>query len=401
MTRRPVREIAPPAGSLGLAVSAALLLLLAPGPAAAQTPLTGVGLGYPVTPVDARAAALGGAAGALPGGSLSTRHPASLTRLDRLTLGFSLSPEAVDVDVSESAPAQSEGRSRFTLARVVVPAGKWRVGAGFAPEFDQDWRVTLRDTVSFGGQRFPFRERRVSDGGVSTAHLTLARRVGPLSVGVGGERLTGSLERSFRRSFSPDTAAPTAGIGDVRASESWAYEGWRARGGLGLDLGDRGRVTVSGAVAGDLTAEPEGPGETRVYDFPSSLSAAASLRLTDRLLFTGSGGWTGWSTVDDDLRRGRALDARWAGGGLELRDVDLGPLSVPFRVGARVRELPFALDGREQITERALSAGLSARGAGGRASVGLSVEFGTRGDVADAGIAEDFRRFHFTFQIRQ
>lgn len=389
-------------------VAAAALLLLAAGPLPAQTPATGLGLGYPVAPLDARAAALGGVSAVLPGGSLSARSPAALTTFDRLTLGFTLSPESVDVTVTESEPAQTTGRSRFTVARVVVPFGDWRVAAGFSPELDQDWRVTLEDTLSFAGEVIPFRERRVSDGGLSAADLSLARRIGPVTIGIGGDRLTGSLDRSFRRTFRPDTAARIGGPTDVQAAGSWAYSGWRARGGLAVDIGDRARLDVSGAVAGDLTAEPDGPAETRTYDYPASLSASAAVRVTQGVLLTGGGGWTGWSSLDGDLRQARAEDTRWVGGGLELSDVEVGPVTVPFRVGGRIRELPFAHDsdlavggaGGGTLTERSLTAGFSARGGGGDASVGFSMELGTRGDVSETGLAEDFQRFYFTLQIR-
>lgn len=390
------------AGRAGVLVVAGILALLVAVPARGQTPLTGTGLGYPMAPVDARAAGVGGAASALPGGSLSARNPAALTSFQRLTLGFTLSPEAVDVDVSESAPAQSTGRSRVSVARVVVPFGEWRLGVGFSPELDQDWRVTLEDTLSFGGERFPYRERRVSDGGLSSANVSLARRIGPVSVGVGADRLTGSLERSFRRSFSPDTVAGGGGgLTDVGATASWAYAGWRFHGGLGVDVGDVARVNVGGSVAGDLEAEPDGPAETRFYDYPASLSASASVIPVDGLIVTGGGGWTGWSSLGGDLREARAEDVRWAGGGVELSDVEIGPLAVPLRLGGRVRELPFARPGMARVTERAVTGGFSILGSGGMASLGVGLEVGTRGDVADAGIAEDFRRFHFTLQIRQ
>lgn len=405
MTRRRAtrpRFLSGMSGKAGILVAAGLLVLLAAAPVQGQTPLTGTGLGYPVAPIDARAAALGGVAGALPGGSLSSRNPASLTSFERLTLGFTLSPEAVEVDVSGSAPAQSTGRSRVSVARVVVPFGDWRIGAGFASELDQDWRVTLEDTLTFAGQRFPYRERRVSDGGLSSANVSLARQIGPLSVGVGADRLTGSLERSFRRSFSPDTAAGGAdGLSDVAASGRWAYSGWRFHGGLGVDVGDVARLSVGGAVAGDLEAEPDGPAETRTYDYPASLSASASVTPVDGLVVTGGGGWTGWSSMAGDVREARVEDAGWAGAGVELSDLEIGPVTVPLRLGARLRELPFAREGMDQVTERALTAGFSALGSGGLASIGFGLEVGTRGDVARAGIAEDFRRFHLTLQIRQ
>lgn len=391
------------AATLSVRVACAVLLaLVSAGAAPAQTPVTAVGLGYPVAPVDARAAVLGGTGMALPGGSLSGRSPAALTEFDRLTLGFTLAPEGVELDVSEAAPTQQVGRSRFSGARVVVPFGEWRVGLGFSPELDQDWRVTLEDTLAVGDERFPFRERRVSDGGLSSANFSLARRVGPLSVGVAADRLTGSLDRSFRRTFRRDSLAGgrATGLGDVRAGGTWSYRGWRARGGLGLTAGPV-RLGAAAGVSGELTAEPLGPAETRTYDYPASLSAAGTVRPTDGVLLTAGGGWTGWSSMDGDLRRGRAEDTYRAGGGIEFPDVRLGPLSTPLRLGANLRELPFAREGRDQMTERSVAAGLSIVGSGGQAAVGLSVEFGTRGEVPETGVAEDFQRLHLTLQIRQ
>lgn len=392
------------APGLTAALLSALALPVDAGHAGAQTPFTAVGLGYPVPPIDARAASLGGAGLGLPGGTMTVRNPADLAEFSTLNLGFTLQPEKATVELSE-APSQETGRNRFTVLRAVIPAGGWRFGVGFASVLDQDWRVTLQDTLftrEKAVESIPFEERRVSDGGVSAVDLAAARRLGPLSVGVGVERLSGSLRRSFDRNFRADTAVPPApsDLGSVEAAGSWSYRGWRARGGVHLRLGERVRLSGTGRWGGELTADPDGPSEVRTYDVPESLSAGASVILGGAWVLTGAAGWEGWSEADDDLREESAHDARWAGGGLEFSGWTVGPFRVPLRVGGRVSELPFSRPGRDQPTERAVTGGLGFVAAGGRALVDLSVEVGTRGDLGETGVAEEFQRFGVSFRVR-
>ncbi|HZD05239.1 MAG TPA: hypothetical protein VE173_09985, partial [Longimicrobiales bacterium] len=87
------------AGALGRAGVACALGLggLPPAPAAAQVPFTGIGLGYPVPPVDGRAAGLGSSGVGLLGGSFTLRNPAELVVHDRSGIGVTLAPESVQL----------------------------------------------------------------------------------------------------------------------------------------------------------------------------------------------------------------------------------------------------------------------------------------------------------------
>lgn len=373
-----------------------LLATAASGPSAgeAQVPFTAVGLGYPVPPVDARTAALGGVATGVPGGSLSFGNPADLTDVSHLRLGFTAYPEEARVEVGDGGDRQRAGRNRFSVIRAVVPAGKWRLSAGFASVLDQDWRVTIRDTLRTSSGDFAFTERRESDGGLSGADLALAREVGPVSFGVGVQRLTGSVRRSFRRTFRRDTVA---GAADPPASSEstggWSYGGWRVRSGARLSLAGRLRLGASAQWAGSLTATPAEEGDTANFDLPKSVSAGASYRVGSSSFLVLGAGWEGWSETAATLPRAEADDARWVGGGVEIGGVEVGPVRVPLRLGARARELPFSPPGEGQATERALTVGMGAIGAGGRAVVDAGLEFGTRGDLQETGAAEEFTRF--------
>ncbi|MFQ5690945.1 MAG: hypothetical protein ACE5HQ_11825, partial [Gemmatimonadota bacterium] len=163
----------------------------------AQTPFTSAGLGFPVPTVDARAAALGGARVGLLGGTFSLGNPAELTEHALAGISISAAPEAVNID----GPSVSEntGRSRFSVVRALTPIGKWALGFGFGSELDQDWTLRFRDTLRIPVGNFPFEESREQDGGVSSIDLSLARRIGSLSVGISGQRLIGSLRKDFTR----------------------------------------------------------------------------------------------------------------------------------------------------------------------------------------------------------
>lgn len=386
---------------LGLALLASCVAGTAPGRLDAQTPFTAVGLGYPVPAEDARSAAMGGTGVALLGGTTSASNPADLSLFSGLLMNVTAAPEKVELDVG--GDVQSFGHTRFSMMRVVVPVNRdWTLSGAVKPLLDQDWEILIRDTLSVGGEQFPFRERRRSSGGAAAVELSGARRFGSLSVGLSAERVVGGLEQSFRRRFDRDTADGGDGVvpQNVRARGAWNYGGWRFRAGASLQLSDRARVGGVATWAGELDAEPRGPADRRGFDLPTSVELGASVRPMEDVVVGVNGGWSGWSAADGDLRETQALDTRWGSVGVELSGVRLGPASLRLRGGARMAELPFAPAGAEQATERGLTLGIGAVAGPGRGLVDLSVEFGSRGDVDEVGLAEQYRRFTASFTLR-
>ena len=151
-------------------------------PLGAQTPITSVGLGYRVEPVDGRAAALGGTGIGLLGGTFSLRNPADLLLHAEPGFGISFSGESVTVE--GDGGSLDTGRERFTTIRALVPFSGWAVGLAFGAEFDQDWSIRFQDTLVLADGSVPFEETREHDGGISSIDLSVARRLGPVGVGV-------------------------------------------------------------------------------------------------------------------------------------------------------------------------------------------------------------------------
>lgn len=381
-------------------VLVAVLAVAVPRGLHAQTPVTDLGLGYPVTPLDARAAALGGTGMGLFGGSFSSRNPADLTAFSNPAVGATLAPESVDLKTANGQ--QSIGRSRLAVIQALMPYRQWRFGLNINAELDQDWDVILTDTLRTGFGDYPYIERRQHDGGLSSVGLSVAHRLGVLSFGFEGSVLTGNLRQVTRRAFDPAIGDPSNQIGGAFGDAHWAFSGWRFRGGLTGHLGRRAIVSAAVTAYTGLEAVRDTfgvPIGTQTFDMPYEVTVGGSLLLSQRLLLAGAGGWKGWSGTEFRLPFSQAADVMWAGGGLEYVGLRLLSLPVPLRLGYRYTDLPFYDTGLEQLSEQAVTFGFGLRVAGGRASFDMGFEFGSRGDAATTGTEESFQRYSLSLGI--
>ena len=403
--RRPVITNRPrPVGSSTVRIPglAGLLLLMFAPSIVAQMPVTGLGLGYPVPALDARAAALGGTGMGLLGGSLSSRNPADLLGFRRPTLGLTYAPEAITVD--SPGGSQTTGRSRLAIVQAVVPIRSWTFGLGFTAGLDMDWGVNLQDTLRSSFGTFPYDERREHDGGLSSVTLTAGREVGRFSVGIDGSLLTGSLRQSFFRTFEPSLEDPTLNIGIAGGDARFSFSGFRIRGGAATQLGSRIRLSGVIGLTTDLKAKRDTVSQdSDSYDFsmPIEWAIGGSGQITSSLLATAAVGYTGWSVTNDDLNSASAADVFWFGVGLEYVGFSLFGAGLPLRAGVRRTDLPFFLVGTEQLVETAATFGVGLEVGGGLAAFDLAVEVGTRGDLATSLVQESFRRLSISMSLFQ
>lgn len=365
-----------------------------------QAPFTAIGLGYPVPPVDARTAALGSTGVGLLGDNFTLRNPADLTQ--HTTPGFNITtaPERLTVEAIEGE--NSTGRQGLSVVRAVIPFLGFVGSFAFGAELDQDWSVAISDTLVLEAGTYPVDETRQQDGGISTIDLSLARQLGPLSIGVSAQRLIGSVRQSFARRFEAPLDPGSPLLGDLVDSRVASYRAWRFKVGAGLDIVDR--ILISGAYGwtGDLTVDPQDPeipGGT--VDLPPVVDLGASAIVTRHLLLTLAGGWAGWSRADEALPGAAAYDVKWGGAGIEFRSLRILGLDVPLRLGGRKAELPFAPEDAPQATETAFGGGFGLEFRAGLAAADLALEFGTRGNLDETGLEESFRRLTISFTIRQ
>lgn len=383
-----------------LAVAGALAMQSAP--ASAQVPVTALGLGYPPAAVDGRAAALGGAAMGIEGGSLTGRNPADLVLFRRPALGVTFAPENVDVETP--AGTNATGRSRLAVLQSVLPIGSWAFGFGVQQELDQDWTVLVSDTLESSMGTFPFEERREHDGGVSSVNFAAMRRLGPIALGAEFDVLTGSLRQTYRRNFESALEDPSRNIGFAAGEARWSFSGYRLRAGAALRVQRLATVSAAFSWTSDLDARRDTTGTAvplRRFEMPLALEAGGSLRLSQRLLLAIGAGWKGWSGTDVSSLGFDAEDVWWLGGGVELSGLRLLGMTLPVRAGYRFADLPFHELGREQLRETAFTFGLGTAFAGERARVDLGVEIGKRGDLGRTGAEEGFSRFSISLALQQ
>ncbi len=373
-----------------------MLALLLPASAAAQTPITGIGLGYPVHPIDGRAAALGATGLGIMGSSFSLLNPADLTQHEMP--GFALSFHAEGAELKGGADPVNTGRQRFNLVRAVAPFGDWSAGIGFGGAFDQDWSVRFRDTLILEDGTVPFEETREHDGGISTIDLSLAREFGPIAIGFSAQRNVGSLRQSFSRAFDPPTGdAPS--LGAAGGGQLISFKGWRFRPGAAIEVADRYMLSGVLSFGSQLTATPNEGEDIGSVDLPLGIQIGGSVRAVEGIMIAGSFGWEGWSSVGDILDS-TSHDVTSFGGGIEYDRMRLLGGEFPLRFGARRTQLPFSYSDRA-LVEKAITGGFGWIFQNGLAEANVAMDFGSRGQFDVDGVEESFRRLTVSFALRQ
>jgi len=397
MTSFPPRLVAPFVPGFPLSLLLAVGFLIGAGPATAQTPLTALGLGYPVPPVDGRSAALGGTGIGLFGGSFSLVNPADMTQHQNSSFGVTFSGE--NVDIAGGQDFINTGRERFPVIRAVAPVNQWRIGIAFGSAYDQDWTVRFNDTLHLADGNVSFEETREHDGGISTIDLSLARSLGAASVGISAQRLTGSLRETFNRAFNlPTGRAPS--LGATGGSDILSYSAFRVKLGANMKVGRRVLVSGVATLPSTLTADPQdSTAASADVDLPATVQFGASAWVVPKLLVAGSLGWGQWSKLGT-IRGARAHDTMWYGGGIEFQGLSVLGGRLPVRFGARRTELPFSL-ASGTLDETAITGGFGWSFLDGSAEVNVGFESGTRGDISSDGLEESFQRVTVSFVLRQ
>ncbi|HEX2189410.1 MAG TPA: hypothetical protein VHG51_10955 [Longimicrobiaceae bacterium] len=389
-----------------LAVGAALLA--GSGPAAAQSLLASRGLGYVNPPVDARARGLGGAGLALPGGGLSLVNPAAIAALPAPAITVSFQPDFYDATLPGG---ESDGSTaRFPLLHAVFPFGqRWTFSAGYGSFVDQTWAVERLDTLRLGEREVEFTDRFISRGGVTRLRAGAAYSVTErFSVAAAADLYTGSVRDTLSRRFAPGDSLLSRRVDLAPASygTAFTYRGLGAAAGVRWVPTDALNLAAAVALGGTLEARPaEGDSVSvgRDYPLPLTFDVGASGRVAPRALVVLNAQWAGWSTADDELAAtGGARDSWTVAGGVEMGSATPGQRTFPVRVGARYARLPFrwgpASEGNDFPDERALTAGLGARLAGGAAQVDLAAERGWRGGDA-AALDESYWRLGLSLTL--
>ncbi len=372
----------------------ALISVLLPVQAVAQVRLLGAtGLGRRLTPLDARARALGNAGVALHGGNLSAVNPAAAARFAGSGLWATFLPESRTVR-GEFANGDITTED-VPVIRMVLPwGGRWAAGISAGAYLNQDWGVQFIDSLTTSTGNVAYQETRTSDGGVTQFRLDFAGVMAEnLALGASFLFYSGEARRRVERIFEVD-----AGWAPHEATTALDYKGW------GLAFGAEYQPIpemIVGAVASwgaGLTIENDTTKQSLDIGLPLTLDVGGSWQLTPDFLFALALGWEGWSTVADDIPNAAASDVWRAGLGIELTALGGQTSKLLVRGGLHTERLPFEI-GESAVWERAASLGLGLSLREGRARLDGSVEFGNRGNADKNDIEESYTRYSFGLAV--
>ena len=381
----------------------ALLALITPACASAQSLLNGAGLGVPTDPLDARTRALGGVGIGLQGPALLGSDPAAAANFLLPTLVMTAQPSWVDYG-RQSGDAGTFRGTRFPNLGIAYPAFGAVVTLSLESFLDQRYQAQRAVPLDLGEGPIEATDRFTSNGGVSQVRLGFAKAVGPkVRVGVSTGSYTGSLTRRFERLFPEATDSTTATqVERYQAGGLWGYSGATLTGGASVLLGTFAQVAGSLTWSTALDAKPsdDTAGGARTFDLPLQVRLGATAILAPGLSVSAGFTSADWSAVDDDLTEGTSTGITNSFGvGVELSRARLFGREAPLRFGYRRSDLPFAL-GPGPATEKLWAGGiglnLSQIGELVRAGVDLALE---RGDRVDTSLSESFWRATLTVKV--
>jgi len=380
----------------GPALLVAVLACAGASRAAAQDSVFGIrGLGLLDRSVSAKSSALGG--GFVLFDPAAAVNPASLAGW-HATAGWAVgagSFRSFDYGTGTS----SLSATRFPVVGFAGSIGSKMVVALTASDYlDRNWSVQQTDTVSPRGTPVVANDNTQSAGGVTDLRLAMAYRLPNITLGFGAHILTGSTNTSVSRQFPNDSA-----FVPFTQTQTTDYAG------VGLSFGALvsplpGLVTgASVRLNGRLRASTT----DTATDIPMPVEVNAGFydQPVAGVSVAGTVGWANWSRAADALAaagQARSRDVWTVGVGVEVNVLRLGRRQLPLRVGYRWRQLPFPIGGDSvapgpALSEHAITGGLGFDTAGGRATVDLGLDVGSR--VAGS-LSESFTTLYVGLTIR-
>ena len=358
----------------GLAAAAVAALWAAP--ARAQDSVFGIrGLGFPDLGLSARSEAMG------TGNALfdaeASLNPAAIAAWTT-TAGWAVASSS-SRRFDPGSGTVSLNSTRFPMFGFAAPVSpRITVAVTAADYLDRNWNVTQVDTVTPRDSAISVTDATRSQGGVSDLGFSAAWHRTGFAVGLGLHILTGSAQTTVLRTFSGDTLAYLP----FSLQSTTSYRG------VGVSLGVVAAPIPAVALAASLRTSgrlrAESPDTSVDVPMPLELDGGVSVQPMPGLVLAATAGWASWSRASAALvaaGQGGARNVSNVGAGAEVSLVHLGRRTIPLRVGFHWRQLPFPVPeaaGASWPSEQAGTFGFGFVAAGGRATVDIGFEFGSR-----------------------
>ncbi|MDQ8153534.1 MAG: hypothetical protein P3B98_02630 [Gemmatimonadota bacterium] len=356
-----------------------LLTAIPVAPLLAQGSLSLQGFGYPTGQASSRAAGTAGALGETDAGS--PINPGALPNAGRSLFSFQMDPEFRQITVN--GRAVNTTTARFPVISVGSKLGtRGFLGISFSTLLDRTWDASFQDSVTVGGDRVASTVSATVRGAVNDTRLAYAWQFSEkLQAGMAIHAYTGANRMTLQRTFND-----SATFGALAQNTTLAY------GGSALSMGVVAMPIPHIAVGASLRLG--GNMRTR-YDDSTATRGNAPTRYGMSLTYDGIPGsqlalrvnheqWTrmasmGSSSLDVN-------DVTEVAAGADIAGPKFQSVPTQFRLGARMRDLPFGWNGKV-VSERTLAAGAGIPFARGWAALDVSVQRSLRkaGGLSEKG----------------
>ena len=375
-----------------------LAAFLGGGPLAAQGAISLQGFGYPPGQLTVRGSSTGGTMGEFD--NAAPINPASLLNWGVAGAYMQYSPERRSTTVAGTKT--NAVVARFPVFAVGLPAGqRYAFGISSSTLLERNFSTVLTARQFIRSDSVTTTTTTTARGGINDIQFGAAVQATRwLRLGTALHVVTGENRVATTRVFVADTVGRTDTVSYERISEPSVA----TFGGTGLSFGvevtphKRFSVAGSGRLGFRLRAELDDSSRLRA-DVPNRASAAARWEVGGTNL-AARYEWQGWSAMTGLGANGSGIfDTKEYGVGAELPGPKIRGGQLLVRLGARKRDLPFGVSGK-QPTESLLGGGLGLPVGFGRAQLDLGIERATRKVPGLDSVKESGIIMSFGFRLR-
>lgn len=356
------------------------------------------GFGYPPGQLTVRAATTGGALGEFdPAGPL---NPAALMNWGVAGAYMQYSPERRSTTVAGAGTSTTV--ARFPVFAVGLPAGQqYGFGISSSTLLERNFSTLTTARQFIRTDSVTTRSAQTSRGAINDVQFGGAMQVKPwLRLGTALHVITGENRVNTLRTITADTGvrADSVSYDDIPETSTATFGGTAIS--FGVELSPTKRFSLAGSARLGFGMRADLNDTTsRRADVPNRAGAAVRWEVGGTNL-AARYNWEGWSAMKGlgaDLTG--IFDSNEFGVGAELPGVRIRGGQMLVRLGARRRDLPFGVAGR-QVSEDIIGGGLGFPIAFGRAQLDLGIERASRKVSGLSTVSERGLIMSFGFRLR-
>ena len=374
------------------------LALLVAGTLRAQGAISLQGFGYPPGQLTTRAASTGGALGEFD--QAAPLNPAALMNWGVGGAYVQYSPERRSTTVAGIATNTTV--ARFPVFAIGLPLGaKYAFGISSSTLLERNYTTTATARQLIRTDSVTTTSVATARGSMNDVRFGGAMQVTSwLRVGTALHLVTGENRVRTQRSIAPDTGAraDTVSYSTLTENSSATFGGTGVS--VGVELLPTKKLSVAGSARLGFGMRADLNDSTRrTADAPSRAGAAVRWDVAGSSL-AARYNWEGWTALKGlGSDAGGIFDSHEFGIGAEVPGPKIRGGQMLLRVGARTRDLPFGIDGK-QPSENVVGGGVGFPLGFGRAQLDLGIERASRKVPGIDNLSERGLIMSFGFRLR-